>query len=114
MPNFEESFKTKIDDYQYFSTASLSQEYRKYYRIFKSKKRLLLDVNQLAKNEKYYDISGIYPSRDHKYLAYGEDKTGRREFSIVIKDIKNKVMRKILVLLLEILFGIKIQEVIST
>tara|TARA_Y100000022_G_scaffold196170_1_gene202806 strand:- start:2709 stop:4763 length:2055 start_codon:yes stop_codon:yes gene_type:complete len=95
LPNFEESFKTKIDNYQYFSTASLSQEYRKYYRIFKSKKHLLLDVNKLAKNEKYYDISGIYPSRDHKYLAYGEDKTGRREFSIVIKDIKkNKVIEK--------------------
>ena len=74
--------------YEYFSTSSLSQEYRKYYRIFKKKKNLILDVNKLAKNKKYYDISSIYPSRNHKYIAYGEDINGRREFSIVIKDIK--------------------------
>ncbi len=89
LPKFEESFKTKIDHYQYYSTSSLSNEYRKYYRIYKNKKKLLLDVNKLAKNKKFYDISSIYPSRNHKYLAYGEDTNGRREFSIVVKDIKN-------------------------
>lgn len=95
LPNFEESYKTQIDDYQYYSTASLSQEYRKYYRIYKRKKHLLLDVNKLAKNKNYYDVSGIYPSRDHSYLAYGEDTKGRREFSIVIKDIKkNRILEK--------------------
>ncbi len=37
IPKFEESFKTKIDNYYYFSTASISQQFRKYYRIFKKK-----------------------------------------------------------------------------
>ncbi len=95
LPKYEESIKTKINKYQYFSTASLAQEYRKYYRIFKNKKKLILDVNKLAKNKKYYDISSINPSRNHKYLAYGEDKIGRREFNIVVKDInKNKDIEK--------------------
>ena len=95
IPKFEVGFKNKIDKYHYYSTTSLSQEYRKYYRESKKKKKLLLDVNKLAKDKNYYDISGIYPSRDHKYLAYGEDTTGRREFSIVVKNInKNKNFEK--------------------
>jgi len=91
IPRFEESFKLKIDEYQYFSTSSISQEYKKYYRIFKKEKKLILDVNKLAKNKKYYDISSIFPSKNHKYIAFGEDTNGRREFSIVIKDINKNI-----------------------
>ena len=76
---------------KYFSTSHASQEYRKYYRQFKKNKSLILDINKLAKNKKYFDISAIYPSRNHKYLAYGEDTNGRREFTIVIKDIKKNI-----------------------
>ena len=95
IPKFEEGFKTKLNGYQYFSTAMLSQNHRKYYQQYKKKKKLILDVNKLAKGKKYYEISGIYPSRDNKYLAYGEDTNGRREFSIVIKDInKGKNLEK--------------------
>ena len=88
IPSFEEGIKIKIDEFEYYSTSSLSQEYRKYYRVQNKSKKLLLDVNKLAKNRKYYDISTIYPSRNHRYIAYGEDINGRKEFSIVIKDIK--------------------------
>ncbi len=95
LPKYELGLKTKIDDFEYYSRASLYQEHRKYYRVFNKKKKLILDVNRLAKNKKYYDISSIYPSRDHNYLAYGEDENGRREFSIIIKDInKNKNIEK--------------------
>ena len=95
LPIFEEGLKTKIDDYEYYSTASVSKEHRKFYRIQKKKKKLLIDVNKLAKNKKYFEISGVYPSRNHKYLAYGEDLNGRREFSIVVKDIeKNENVEK--------------------
>ncbi len=95
LPLIEESYKTKIDGYLYYSQTSLKNEYSKYYRIFKKRKKLILDVNKLAKNSKYFDVSGISPSRNHKYIAYGEDKTGRREFSIFIKDIrKNKIIEK--------------------
>jgi len=95
LPKFEESLRTKIDQYEYFSTSSIKQEHRKYYRLYKKSKKLLLDVNKLAKDKNYYDISGIHPSRDHKYIAYGEDTNGRKEFSIIVKDInKNKDYEK--------------------
>ena len=91
LPKYEESFKTNLEGYKYFSTESLSLEYPKYYRIFKNKKKLILDVNKLAKNKKFYEISSINPSRNHKYLAYGEDINGRREFSIVVKDVSKNI-----------------------
>ncbi len=53
IPSFEEGIKIKIDEFEYYSTSSLSQEYRKYYRIQNKSKKLLLDVNKLAKNKKY-------------------------------------------------------------
>ncbi len=95
LPKFEEGIKTEIGKYKYFSTVNISDEYKKYYQIYKTKKKLILDVNKLAKNKKFYDVSSINPSPDHKYLAYGEDIKGRREFSIVVKDIKkNKNLEK--------------------
>lgn len=95
LPKFEEGFKNKIDNYLYYSTTSSNAEYKKYYRIFKKKKKLILDVNKLAKNFDYYDVSSLFPSRDHKYIAYGEDLNGRREYSVVVKDInKNKILEK--------------------
>ena len=48
-----------------------------------------------TKNKKYYEISSVFPSRNHKYLAYCEDINGRRDFQIVIKDLeKNKIIEK--------------------
>jgi oligopeptidase B len=88
LPKIEESYKNHIDGYDYFSSISLSDEHQKYYQIYKKRKKLILDVNQLSKNKKYYSISGVQPSNDHSLLAFGEDQTGRREFSIVVKNIK--------------------------
>ena len=57
IPNFEEGFKINFDGYKYYSTASLSSEHRKYYRDFKNKKKLILDVNKEARNKSFYEIS---------------------------------------------------------
>ena len=89
IPKTEEGFKTRIDEYEYFTSSSLLHEHKKYYQVHKNKKKLLLDVNKLAKNKDFYDISGIFPSRNHNFIAFGEDTNGRREFSIIIKNIKN-------------------------
>ena len=93
LPKLDISYPSEIDGYKYFSTIGISSEHRKYFRIYKKKKKLILDVNKLAKSKKYYSISGIQPSRNHRFIAYGEDTNGRREYSIIIKDlIKNKIL----------------------
>ena len=95
LPKFDKTYPINIDGYKYFSTISISSEHRKYFRIYKRQKKLILDVNKLAKEKKYYSISSVQPSRNHQYIAFGEDTNGRREFSIVIKDInKNKIIEK--------------------
>lgn len=95
LPNLEESYPIEIDGYKYYSSISISSEHRKYFRIYKKQKKLILDINKLSKGKKYYSISGIQPSRNHKFIAYGEDINGRRKYSIVIKDIeKNKIIEK--------------------
>ncbi len=93
LPKLDESYPTEIDGYKYLSTIRISSEHRKYYRVYKNQKKLILDINKLAKGKKYYSISGIQPSRNHRFIAYGEDTNGRREFSIIIKDLtKNKIL----------------------
>ena len=110
LPTFEEGLKTKLDDYDYYSTESVSKEHKKF-TVFTKKEKTLLDINKLAKNKNYFEISGVYPSRNHKYLAYGEDLNGRREFSIVVKDIeKNENIEKHQCFSSEALFGIRAQR----
>ena len=95
LPTLEESYPTEIDGYKYFSTIGISSEHRKYFRIYKNQKKLILDVNKLAKGKKYYSISGIQPSRNHRFIAYGEDVNGRREYSIVTKNlVNNKILEE--------------------
>ena len=95
LPRLEESYPTEIDGYKYFSTIGISSEHRKYFRIYKNQKKLILDVNKLAKGKKYYSISGIQPSRNHRFIAFGEDVNGRREYSIITKDlVNNKILEE--------------------
>ena len=49
---------------------------------------MILDINKLAKNKKFYQVSGVSPSKDNQLLAYAEDINGRREYTIKVKDIK--------------------------
>ena len=90
IPVKDESLKIERDGFFYFSETLKKNEYRKYYRSKKknSKKELILDINKLAKNKKFYQVSGVSPSKDNQLLAYAEDINGRREYTIKVKDIK--------------------------
>ena len=50
----------------------------------------MLDVNILAQNHDFYDVGGISVSLDNTLLAYSEDITGRRIYTIQIKDLKQE------------------------
>ena len=92
IPTKDESLKVEKNGFFYFSESQKKNEYRKYYRSKKknSKKELILDINKLAKNKKFYQVSGVSPSKDNQLLAYAEDINGRREYTIRIKHIKTK------------------------
>ena len=92
--NKETSLKVKKDDFYYFSEIFANEQYSRYYREQKDKKKeLLLNLNTLSKDKEYFSISGISPSPDHSMIAYGEDLSGRREFNLKIKDLStNKII----------------------
>jgi oligopeptidase B len=48
------------------------------------KEELLIDANINLKNQEYYLIQSISPSPCNKYVAFSEDNTGRREFTIKV------------------------------
>ena len=91
IPAKDESLKVERNGFFYFSESLKINEYRKYYRSRKknSKKELILDINKLAKNKKFYQVSGVSPSKDNQLLAYAEDINGRREYTIKVRHIKN-------------------------
>ncbi|WP_283598793.1 S9 family peptidase [Photobacterium phosphoreum] len=50
-------------------------------------KQVLLDLNQLASEHDYYDVSSLSISLNENLLAYGEDTVSRRIYTIKIKDL---------------------------
>ncbi|MDC3144782.1 S9 family peptidase [SAR86 cluster bacterium] len=91
IPEKETSMKVKKDDYFYFSEIFSNEQYSRYFREKDGYEReLLLDLNEISKGEDYFSISGISPSPNHSFIAYGEDLSGRREFNLKIKDLSSK------------------------
>lgn len=55
---------------------------------------ILLDVNELAKDHKYYSISGLKVSPDNNILAFAEDTVSRRIYTIKFKDLRTGAFLK--------------------
>ena len=85
----EEGFKTKIDNYQYFLSHLFLMNIENITEFLK-KEKLILDVNKLAKNKKFTKFR-LFIHQETTSILHMEDKNGRREFSIVVKDINNNI-----------------------
>ena len=78
-------------DYFYYTRT----EKGKQYPIFCRKKGsteaaedIVLDVNELAKGQKFMSIGAFNPSDDGNLLAYSTDNTGYRQYVLQIKDLR--------------------------
>ena len=67
----------------------------KQYPIFCRKKgsldapeEVLLDVNEMAKGQKFMSIGAFSPSDDGNLLAYSTDNTGYRQYTLHVKDLR--------------------------
>ncbi len=49
--------------------------------------RVLLDVNELAQGYTYFEVTGLTVSQDGRYLAFAEDRLGRGEWLLRIRDL---------------------------
>jgi oligopeptidase B len=50
--------------------------------------QIILDVNELAKNEKFMAVAALEVSDDANLLAYGMDKVGYRQYVLRVKDLR--------------------------
>ena len=49
---------------------------------------IMLNVNELAKGQSYYHVSGMNVSPDNRILAFGVDSVGRRKYALRFKNLE--------------------------
>lgn len=78
--------------FQYQSVEKL--DYQQIIELNASPKKVLLDENERAKGKSYYDLGEWSLSPDNKLLAFSEDHTGRRKYTLFFRDEKTGKMLK--------------------
>ena len=86
IPDEETSFGFTNNRIKYFNKIKKDDQLPRYFRMVNGKEELLIDANENLKNQEYYSIQSISPSPSNKYVAFSEDNTGRREFTIKVLD----------------------------
>jgi oligopeptidase B len=79
----------------YYTRTEEGKQYPIYCRkagTLEAPEELLLDVNELAKGEKFMSVSGVEVSDDGTRVAFLSDTTGFREYHVSVKDLKTGKM----------------------
>ncbi|MGB3591518.1 MAG: S9 family peptidase [Nonlabens sp.] len=86
----DESVPYLLNGYWYFTKMKKGDSYPYFYRRKDgtSSDELLFNVNELAAGHEFYKITSLNISPDNRYIAYGVDVVGRREYDIYIKDLQ--------------------------
>jgi oligopeptidase B len=77
-------------DYFYYSRTVEGQQYpifcRKHGNL-NAPEQILLDLNELAKGQKFMSVGSFVPSDDGNLLAYSTDNTGYRQYTLHVKNL---------------------------
>jgi oligopeptidase B len=87
----DESVPFKYRDYFYYSRTTEGHQYPVHCRKFQSleaPEEIILDVNELAKDEQYMSLGAFTLADDQNTLAYSIDNTGFRQYTLHIKDLR--------------------------
>ncbi|GAB4156371.1 MAG: oligopeptidase B [Winogradskyella sp.] len=92
----DSSVPYKYNGYWYITKFEKGKDYPIYTRKKESldnPEELLFDCNKMAKGHNYFKLVGISVSPDNKKVSYGIDLTGRRQYTLKVKDlISNQVL----------------------
>ncbi|MEN8886950.1 MAG: S9 family peptidase [Winogradskyella sp.] len=80
----------KYNGYWYITKFEKGKDYPIYTRkkdTLENTEELLFDCNELAKDQSYFKLVGISISPDNKQVSYGVDLTGRRNYTLYIKNL---------------------------
>jgi oligopeptidase B len=77
-------------DYFYYSRTIEGQQYPIFCRkrgSLNAPEQILLDVNEMAKGQKFMSVGAFVPSDDGNLLAYSTDNTGYRQYTLQVKNL---------------------------
>ena len=86
----DESVPYKYNGYWYIFKYEKGKDYPIYTRkkgTLEAKEELLFDCNELAKGHDYFRLVGLSVSPDNTMISFGVDLTGRRNYTIKIKNL---------------------------
>lgn len=87
----DENVPYRWGNYFYYSRTVEGQQYpifcRKHLKL-DAPEQILIDVNELAKGQKFMSIGAFAPSDDGNLLAYSTDNTGYRQYTLQVKNLK--------------------------
>ncbi|MDR0296712.1 MAG: S9 family peptidase [Rickettsia sp.] len=89
----DQSTYVKKDSYYYYTRTEENTDYPIYCRKMGSvdaPEEIILDVNAVAKDNKFTDVGLVTLSPDHMLLAYSVDFTGDEQYTIKIYNLKTK------------------------
>lgn len=78
--------------YWYYTRFEEGREYPIHARragSMEAAEEVLLDINQLAEGKGFYQVGRFEVSPDNRLLAYFEDSSGRRQFTLRVKDLES-------------------------
>src|SRR5207253_292896 len=77
-------------DYFYYSRTVEGQQYPIFCRkhgAVDAPEQILLDLNEMAKGQKFMSVGAFVPSDDGNLLAYSTDNTGYRQYTLQVKNL---------------------------
>lgn len=88
----DSSVPLKDGDYSYYSQYSENAEYPQFIRINNNtqNEEVVLDTNKKSKEFKFFNLSSVSHSHDHKYIAYNVDTNGSEYYDLSIEEINSQ------------------------
>jgi oligopeptidase B len=86
----DENVPYRWGDYFYYTRTKEGLQYPIYCRrhqTLDAAEQIILDVNELAKGQKFMSVGSFAPSDDGKLLAYSTDNTGYRQYTLQVKNL---------------------------
>jgi oligopeptidase B len=81
----------KEGDYFYYSRTEAGKQYQIRCRkkgSLNAPEEVLLDINEMAKGQKFMSVAAYQVSDDGNLLAYSTDNTGFRQYTLAVKDLR--------------------------
>jgi oligopeptidase B len=85
----------KEGDYFYYSRTEAGKQYQIHCRKkggMDAPEEVVLDVNEIAKGQKFMSLGAYHVSDDGNLLAYTTDNTGFRQYTLAVKDLRTGKM----------------------